>query len=115
MLARQFYVAEAASKESGFRAPIAVVTWARVSAEVDRRLTENAGREPVRLRPDEWTSGEQHWLIDLIGNPSGLRTALKDLRSGPLKDKEVKVLMRAQSGAARVATLAELEAGVQRG
>lgn len=115
VLARQFYVAEAAAKDTGFRAPIAVVTWARVSTEVDRRLTENAGREPVRLRPDEWTSGEQHWLIDLIGNPAGLRSALRDLRAGALKDKDVKVLVREQSGAARVATLAELAAEAQRG
>ena len=62
------------------------------------------------MRPDEWTSGAQHWLIDLIGNPAGLKSALRDLRAGPLKDKDVKVLVREASGAARVATLTELAA-----
>lgn len=40
VIARQFYVAEAQSKETGFRAPVAAVTWAEVSDDVDKRLTE---------------------------------------------------------------------------
>ena len=43
----QFYLVEAAHKERGFRAPIAAVTWAFVSEEIDRRL---AGQEVVRMR-----------------------------------------------------------------
>ena len=44
------------------------------------------------------------------GNPAGLKSALRDLRAGALKDKDVKVLVREASGAARVATLTELAA-----
>jgi cytolysin-activating lysine-acyltransferase len=35
----QFYVAEAQDEANGFRAPIALITWAKVSPEVDARLT----------------------------------------------------------------------------
>lgn len=38
VLAGQVYVAEAAHKEHGGRAPLAVVTWARESDEVDQKL-----------------------------------------------------------------------------
>src|SRR5947209_5511459 len=66
VIARQFYVVEAADKERGFRAPIAAVTWAFVSEEIDQRLTEQIdGR--VRLRPEEWKSGKMAWIIDAIG------------------------------------------------
>ena len=36
--AGQFYVVEAMDKERGFRAPVAAVTWAFVSEEVDKAL-----------------------------------------------------------------------------
>ena len=44
VLSGQFYVVEATDKQSGVSAPVAAVTWARVSAEVDQRLTENVGQ-----------------------------------------------------------------------
>lgn len=50
---------------TGFHAddrPIGVAIWARLSDEVAERYSSGTGR----LRPDEWTSGEQLWLIDLI-------------------------------------------------
>ncbi len=86
----QFFIAEASNPETGHRAPVAVVTWARVSAEVDERLTENVGK-PSRLRPDEWSSGEILWLIDAVGDPRAVATSLKTLLSGPFKDGDVKI------------------------
>ncbi len=105
----QFHVREAADKERGFRAPIAVVTWALVSEEVDRRLQEQAGRL-LRLRPDEWKSGEIGWLIDAVGNPAGVRAALQWLATGPFKERALKVVVRDNSGAPKVATLGALMA-----
>ncbi|MGO9007267.1 MAG: toxin-activating lysine-acyltransferase, partial [Beijerinckiaceae bacterium] len=93
----------------GFRAPIAVVTWALVSEEVDRRLQEQAGRL-LRLRPDEWKSGEIGWLIDAVGNPAGVRAALQWLATGPFKERALKVVVRDNSGAPKVATLGALMA-----
>ena len=42
--------------------PVAVAFWASVSDEVEKELM--AGRP--RLRPDEWKSGNNLWLIDLV-------------------------------------------------
>lgn len=42
--------------------------WASVSDEVDRKIREQikAGIWPLRLKPDDWTSGEINWLLDVI-------------------------------------------------
>src|SRR5581483_1033147 len=71
IMSGQFYVVEAAHKERGFRVPIAAVTWAFVSEDIDARLREAVGQR-VRLRPDEWKSGDIGWLIDAVGQAEGL-------------------------------------------
>jgi hemolysin-activating ACP:hemolysin acyltransferase len=106
-LSGQFYVAEAEHKELGLRAPVAVVTWARVSTEVDARLTESAGT-PIRLRPNEWTSGEIIWLVDVVGEPTVLETSLRICAYAPFRSQVVKMVTRSNQGAPRVAFLHDL-------
>lgn len=112
--AGQFYVAEMADKQRGFHAPVAVVTWALVSEEVDRRLQGDVGHR-VRLRPDEWRSGEIGWIVDLAGAPAGVRQALAWLEAGPFKERAAKLLVRAANGQARVATLDGLGSAAEAG
>ena len=71
VLSGQYYVAELAHTEHGIRAPVAAVTWAAVSGEVSARLQANAGQRP-RLKPEEWKSGENNWIIDTVGDPQYL-------------------------------------------
>jgi cytolysin-activating lysine-acyltransferase len=42
--------------------------WASVSEEVDAKIREQikAGVFPIRLKPEDWTSGEINWLLDVI-------------------------------------------------
>ncbi|MCZ2720419.1 toxin-activating lysine-acyltransferase [Marinomonas sp. 15G1-11] len=42
--------------------------WASVSAEVDAKIREQiaAGVFPVKLKAEDWTSGEVNWLFDVI-------------------------------------------------
>jgi hemolysin-activating ACP:hemolysin acyltransferase len=54
--AGQYALMQAQSKSRGFTAPVAAVLWARVSAEVDKRLSENLA-EPVRLGPRDGGAG----------------------------------------------------------
>lgn len=105
----QFFIAEASNAETGHRAPVAIVTWARVSPEVDQRLTENVGK-PLRLRPDEWSSGEALWLIDAVGDPGSVVGALQALLQGPFKDRDVKVAAVDAQGAPHVEMLRDLAA-----
>jgi cytolysin-activating lysine-acyltransferase len=42
--------------------------WASVSEDVDKRIREQikAGSFPLRLKPEDWTSGDINWLLDVI-------------------------------------------------
>lgn len=53
-----------------------VAIWASVSEEVDAAIREQvkAGVFPVRLKPDDWTSGSISWLLDVIA-PDAKMTA----------------------------------------
>ena len=45
-----------------------VAIWASVSEEVDAKIRDQikGGSFPIRLKPDDWTSGEINWLFDVI-------------------------------------------------
>ena len=45
-----------------------VAIWASVSDEVDAKIREQiaGGVFPVRLKADDWTSGDNNWLLDVI-------------------------------------------------
>lgn len=89
IVAEQFMIAEARSKESGFLTPIAAVLWARVSEEVDQRLSENTG-EPVKLDPNDWHSGDIPWLILAAGDQRVIKTLLQRVQKTVLKDRPLK-------------------------
>ena len=52
--------------------------WASVSAEVDAKIAEQtkAGVFPIRLKPDDWTSGEIVWLLDVIAPSREMATTV---------------------------------------
>ena len=102
VLCGQFYVGAAASTDRGFTAPVAIITWARVSEELDRRLSSGASG-PMRLKPDEWTSGDHYWLIDTAGAPGVIAAALHDLAKSQFAGKTVKV--RTTSGVTTLAAV----------
>lgn len=47
-----------------------VAIWASVSEEVDAKIRDQiaAGTWPVRLKSEEWTSGNINWLLDVIAS-----------------------------------------------
>lgn len=50
--------------------------WASVSDTVDAKIREqiNAGVFPIRLQSEDWTSGDNNWLLDVIA-PDAKTTA----------------------------------------
>ncbi len=53
-----------------------VAIWASVSPDVDAKIVDQirAGTFPIRLQPEEWTSGDIHWLLDVVA-PTPVHTA----------------------------------------
>lgn len=52
--------------------------WASVSEEVDAKIREQirAGAFPLRLKPEDWTSGDINWLLDVIAPDAKTTTAV---------------------------------------
>ena len=55
-------------EEGGLPMMAGIAIWASVSDAVDAKIREQiaAGVFPVRLKADEWTSGDTHWLLDVV-------------------------------------------------
>jgi hemolysin-activating ACP:hemolysin acyltransferase len=100
----QAYIAELQHKEHGARAPVAAVLWASVSAETDQRLSASLTQK-LRLRPDEWKSGEILWIIDAAGEPRAIAGALAELAQTQFKDKAVRLIMPGADGIPQVEEL----------
>jgi cytolysin-activating lysine-acyltransferase len=88
ILTRQCAVMEA--KVNGRQVPVAAALWASVSEEVDRRLSGDL-TVPIKLRPDEWRSGETLWLIDAVGDPKAIPLLLQQLGATTFKGNNVKM------------------------
>lgn len=55
-----------------------IVVWATVSDEVEAKIRDQikSGVWPIRLTADEWTSGDNMWLLDLIAPNKELAESL---------------------------------------
>jgi|SoiMethySBSTD1v2_1073268.scaffolds.fasta_scaffold259772_2 cytolysin-activating lysine-acyltransferase len=100
----QFTIAGAQSKSVGYSLPVGVVLWARVSPEVDGRLASNLN-QPMRLKPEEWASGDIHWLVEAVGDNRVIGPMLKGLAEREWKGKQVKVRARNEKGERVVKTI----------
>jgi cytolysin-activating lysine-acyltransferase len=55
-----------------------IAFWASVSDEVDAKIREQikGGAFPIKLKPDEWTSGDKVWLFDVIAPSQKLASSV---------------------------------------
>lgn len=104
LMANQFSVAEAQSKAQGFVAPIALLLWARVSPEVDQRLSSDLDR-PFRLAPAEWTSGDIVWIVEACGEPRALQAMMRKVQEEKWKGHTVKFRSKGADGKPMVRAL----------
>jgi hemolysin-activating ACP:hemolysin acyltransferase len=101
LLAGQFRIGEVKLEKGDRTVPAAVVLWASVSPEVDKRLMETE-TVPVRLAPEEWKSGDILWVTHAVGEPRFLRQLLKKLTETTFKGRDVKVRGRGEDGKSAV-------------
>jgi hemolysin-activating ACP:hemolysin acyltransferase len=101
----QFSLAESQSKTHGLVTPTGLVTWASVSPDVDRRLTENI-QKSLRLRPNEWKSGDILWLMDAVGEPKIVDAMLRNLVQTSWKGRIVRIRANGSDGTFKVGTIA---------
>ena len=51
-----------------------------------------------KLRPDEWKSGDNLWLMDMVAPPEAQEELLKKLREQVFKGRKIKTLQPAPDG-----------------
>lgn len=66
-------------------APVAYVSWARLSEDVAKRYQQ----APHHLSASDWTSGDQIWIVDLCTPFGGLQEVVKDLRESVFPGQEI--------------------------
>lgn len=88
LMTGQFAVMDA--QINGQTVPVAVAFWALVSPEVDQRLSDTTVSF-VRLRPEEWSSGDILWLVDVVGDPNAIPHLLQQLRPAVFKGQMAKI------------------------
>lgn len=86
-------IAFPASPDSNAQAAAAGATiaiWASVSDDADKRIREqiSAGVFPLRLKAEDWASGEHVWLLDVIAPSEKMATeVLKSFRHVAKKEE----------------------------
>lgn len=70
-----------------------IAIWASVSDEVDAKIREQvkAGVFPIRLKSDDWASGDNAWLLDVIAPTQKVATAVLANFSKVVKDSPVRI------------------------
>jgi cytolysin-activating lysine-acyltransferase len=64
------------AEESALSDMAGFAIWASVSEEVDARIREQVanGVFPIRLKPEEWSSGKINWLFDVVAGDTRATT-----------------------------------------
>jgi hemolysin-activating ACP:hemolysin acyltransferase len=71
-----------------------IAFWASVSDEVDAKIREQikTGSFPVRLKADEWASGNRVWLLDVIAPSQKMASAvLANFKQVVKQDGQVRI------------------------
>ena len=85
--------------------PVAFATWGLLSAEVAARFKQGMGR----LKPEEWQSGDELWLVELCAPYGGVKNLLDDLVTTTFAGKIVNTIRPGPDGAGyQISTLEEL-------
>ena len=79
-------------------APIAFITWAKLSAAAAGRYRE----PPHQLSPSDWKSGEDVWIIDVIAPFGGAAEAIQDLKEKVFPGQVLCQLSPSPEGLAKV-------------
>ncbi len=67
--------------------------WASVSEEVDVKIRDQikSGTWPIRLKADDWNSGEINWLLDVIAQDAKATTAVLANFKQVVKDGDLRL------------------------
>lgn len=68
--------------------PVSFISWAFLDDDAEKRLFHNAGK----LRPDDWKSGDNLWVIDIVAPFGGVENMLRDIQKNEFPGQTIKLL-----------------------
>ena len=70
-----------------------IAIWDSVSDEVDAKIREQVQARvfPIRLKAEDWASGDTHWLLDVIAPSQKVATAVLANFKQVVKDKPIRI------------------------
>ena len=81
--------------------PVGVVLWALVDDEVAARLAQGI----TKLRPQDWKSGDQLWVVEVISPFGAPEAMVQNLRTQVFPDREMRFVMSTTDGKKEVKVL----------
>lgn len=90
-------------QSSGGSLPVAYISWAYLSDEAEEKFIATQ-----RIAPNDWKSGENIWLIDVLAPFGGEQAILKELLNDVLNNREVSMLYPSLEGGLEKRTLSDL-------
>lgn len=102
----QFALAEAQSKTNGMMAPVGLILWASVSAEVDQRLRANLA-SGITLKPEDWKSGDILWVVEAVGDPKILQAMLQRTSQNEWQGRPANLRIRDKDGVVKAGVLSQ--------
>ena len=74
--------------------PVAFATWAFLEADAEKRLIAGVHK----LKPIDWKSGENLWLMDVLAPFGGQEQVVKEVREQVFPGRSMKTLQPAPGG-----------------
>jgi cytolysin-activating lysine-acyltransferase len=108
----QFRIARVRKAGTRYAAPAGFAVWASVSDVVDQKL-RNAGSQPISLTFEEWRSGTNLWLIELVAPSAIAAGLLKEIDEKVGRGRPVFTHSTSQ-GVMKVTTVDEILSGLQK-
>lgn len=93
--------------EVGAQTPVAACLWARVSPDIDKKLTANLDKTAL-LSPAAWRSGDIAWVMAAFGDRRAIVPLVQRLQKVTLKGGPLKVRTFDAKGVARLETLGDV-------
>ncbi len=81
-------------------APLAYVSWARMSQEVGQRYRQ----APHQLSFNDWKSGDEIWLVDVVAPFGGVPKVMEELRQQVFAGQAIRQLAPTPTEPSRVLT-----------
>lgn len=104
-ITQQYVLAKAApDADNTPPVPVGFAFWASVSDEIDTRMVETLDR-PIELKADEWNSGNNVWLLDMVAPTKIGPSIIKEIQSKVGSDKPIKMRVAGADGIPQIRTI----------